>query len=108
MKDIMGLMDQARQMQSKMEAMQADLAKMEAEGLSGGGLVKVTLNGKGFMTALSIDSSLIKNDEGDIIEDLILAAHNDAKNKIDRLTEEKTRELTAGLSLPPGMKLPFG
>jgi len=67
-KDIMGLMDQARQMQAKMEAMQADLAEMEAEGLSGGGLVKVTLNGKGFMTALSIDPSLIKDDEGDIID----------------------------------------
>ncbi len=108
MKDIMDLMKQAKEMQSKMETMQAELADMEADGTSGGGLVKVTLNGKGHMTALSIDPSLIKEDEGDIIEDLVLAAHNDAKAKVEDLNTKKTQELTAGLPLPPGMKLPFG
>lgn len=108
MKDIMGLMKQAKEMQSKMEAMQAELADMESEGQSGGGLVKVTLNGKGHMTALSIDPSLVREDEGDIVEDLVIAAHNDAKAKVDDLTAKKTQELTAGLPIPPGMKLPFG
>ena len=108
MKDLMGLMKQAKEMQSKMETMQSEIADMEAQGVSGGGLVTITLNGKGVMTSLSIDPSLIKEDEGDIIEDLVIAAHNAAKDKVEELTAKKTQELTAGLPLPPGMKLPFG
>ncbi len=108
MKDIMGLMKQAKEMQSKMEAMQAELADLDATGVAGGGMVKVTLNGKGYMTAISIEPDLLKEDEGDIVEDLIIAAHNDAKGKVEQITAEKTQELTAGLPIPPGMKLPFG
>ena len=108
MKDIMGLMSKAKEMQEKMQAMQEELATLEVEGVSGGGLVKVTLNGKGMMIGVSIDPSLMKEDEGDIVEDLVMAAHNDAKGKVEEETARKTQELTAGLPLPPGMKLPFG
>ena len=108
MKDIMGLMSKAKEMQEKMQAMQEELANLEVEGTSGGGMVKVTLNGKGVMTNLDIDPSLIKEDEGDIVEDLVMAAHNDAKVKVEEETARKTQELTAGLPIPPGMKLPFG
>ncbi len=108
MKDIMGLMSKAKEMQEKMQAMQEALANLEVEGSSGGGLVTVTLNGKGVMTNLTIDPSLLKEDETDIVEDLVLAAHNDAKVKVEEETARKTQELTAGLPIPPGMKLPFG
>ena len=108
MKDIMGLMKQAKEMQAKMESMQSELADLEAEGVSGGGLVKVVLTGKGMMKSISVDPSLLKEDEADIAEDLIIAAHNDAKAKVEKATAEKTQELTSGLPLPPGMKLPFG
>jgi len=107
MKDIMGLMSKAKEMQEKMQSMQAELAEMEVSGSAGGDMVKVTLNGKGLMTGVTIDPSLMKEDEGDIVEDLIMAAHNDAKSKIEEMTAQKTQELTAGLPLPPGMKLPF-
>ena len=108
MKDIMGLMKQAKEMQDKLQTMQQELADLEAEGVAGGGLVKVTLSGKGEMRSVDIDASLLKEDEGDIVEDLVMAAYNDAKAKVDELTAAKTSELTAGLPLPPGMKLPFG
>jgi len=107
MKDIMGLMSKAKEMQEKMQTMQEELANMEIVGASGGDMVKVALNGKGLMTSVSIDPSLMKEGEGDIVEDLIMAAHNDAKGKIETMTAEKTQELTAGLPIPPGMKLPF-
>jgi len=107
MKDIMGLMSKAKEMQEKMQTMQEELANMEIFGASGGDMVKVALNGKGLMTSVSIDPSLMKEGEGDIVEDLIMAAHNDAKGKIETMTAEKTQELTAGLPIPPGMKLPF-
>lgn len=108
MKDIMGLMSKAKEMQEKMQAMQEELGNLEVEGTSGGGMVKVTLNGKGLMTSLAIDPGLLKENEGDIVEDLVMAAHNDAKSKVEEETARKTQELTAGLPLPPGMKLPFG
>ena len=108
MKDIMGLMSKAKEMQEKMQAMQNELADLQIEGKSGGGLVTVTLTGKGTMAALAIDPSLINPDEPDILEDLVLAAHNDAKAKLEEETARRTQELTAGLPLPPGMKLPFG
>ena len=76
-------------------------------GQSGGGLVSVTLTGKGDMTSLKIDPSLFKEDDVEILEDLILAAHNEAKVKAETAMQEKTKELTAGLPIPPGMKLPF-
>ncbi len=108
MKDIMGLMKQAKEMQEKMQTMQEELVDLEAEGVAAGGMVKLTLNGKGQMRGLKIDPSMFKEDEVEILEDLIMAAHNQAKVKVEDITAEKTAELTAGLPIPPGMKLPFG
>lgn len=107
MKDLMGLMGKAKEMQAKMQAMQEEIAELEASGSAGGGLVNVTLSGKGEMKSLAIDPSLFKEDDVEILEDLILAAHNEAKAKTEQLMQEKTKELTAGLPIPPGMKLPF-
>jgi DNA-binding YbaB/EbfC family protein len=107
MKDLMGLMGKAKEMQAKFEAMQQEVAAIEATGQAGGGMVSVTLSGKMEMKALKIDPSLFKEDEVEILEDLILAAHNDAKAKVEAVLQEKTREMTAGLPIPPGMKLPF-
>lgn len=107
MKDLLGLMGKAKEMQAKMQAMQEEIAQLEASGQAGGGMVSVTLTGKFEMKALKIDPSLFKEDEVEILEDLILAAHNDAKTKVEQVMQEKTRALTAGLPLPPGMKLPF-
>jgi DNA-binding YbaB/EbfC family protein len=107
MKDLLGIMGKAKEMQAKFQAMQEELTLVEATGQSGGGLVTVTLSGKGEMKSLKVDSSLLKADEAEILEDLIVAAHNDAKLKVETIMQEKTRELTAGLPIPPGMKLPF-
>ncbi|HEX5935714.1 MAG TPA: YbaB/EbfC family nucleoid-associated protein [Pseudorhizobium sp.] len=107
MRDIMGMMGKVKEMQAKMEQMQADIAALDVEGKSGGGLVSVRLNGKGEMLGLKIDPSLFKEDDVEILEDLIIAAHQDAKGKAEAMAAEKTRELTAGLPIPPGMKLPF-
>jgi DNA-binding YbaB/EbfC family protein len=107
MKDLLGLMGKAKEMQAKFQAMQEEIASLEATGQAGGGLVSVTLTGKFEMKALKIDPSLFKEEEVEILEDLLLAAHNDAKVKIEAIMQEKTRDLTAGLPLPPGMKLPF-
>jgi nucleoid-associated protein EbfC len=107
MKDLLGMMSKAKEMQAKFQAMQEDLANMEVTGQAGGGLVEVTISGKFEMRALKIDPALFKEDEVEILEDLILAAHNDAKVKVETAMAEKTREMTAGLPIPPGMKLPF-
>ena len=107
MKDIMGLMKKAQEMQSRMQDMQAELERTEVEGQSGGGLVRVTLTAKGAMKGIAIDASLLKADEKEIVEDLILAAHEDARKKAERAMEEKMKSITDGLPLPPGMKLPF-
>ncbi|MBX3597646.1 MAG: YbaB/EbfC family nucleoid-associated protein [Rhizobiaceae bacterium] len=107
MKDLLGLMSKAKEMQAKMQAMQEEMVAMEATGQSGGGLVSVTLSGKFDIKSIKIDPSLVKEGEGEILEDLILAAHNDAKAKIEQAIQQKTQEMTAGLPLPPGMKLPF-
>jgi nucleoid-associated protein EbfC len=107
MKDLIGLMGKAKEMQAKFQAMQEEIAGLEASGQSGGGLVTVTLSGKFELKSLNIDTTLMRPDEGEILEDLVIAAHNDAKAKVEVLMQEKTRELTAGLQLPPGMKLPF-
>lgn len=107
MKDLMGMMGKVKEMQAKMEQMQAEVAALEVEGKSGGGLVTLRMNGKGELLSLKIDPSLFKEDEAEILEDLIIAAHMDAKDKADSQTAEKTRALTAGLPIPPGFKLPF-
>ncbi|KHJ55894.1 nucleoid-associated protein [Aureimonas altamirensis] len=107
MKDLMGMMKQAKAMQEKMQDLQQELAEVEATGQSGGGLVSVTLKGQGELTALAIDGSLVNADEKDMLEDLIVAAHADARRKLDQQIQEKTQSLTAGLQLPAGLKLPF-
>ncbi|WP_375450123.1 YbaB/EbfC family nucleoid-associated protein [uncultured Devosia sp.] len=107
MKDLMGMMKAAGEMKAKMETMQAQLADMVIEGRSGGGLVSVALTGKGDMKGLTIDPSLFKEDDVGVLEDLILAAHNDAKGKLEAETQSRMAEVTAGLPIPPGMKLPF-
>ena len=107
MKDVMGMMKQVQAMQAKMQDLQAELERTEVEGVAGGGLVKVRLTAKGEMKGISLDDSLLKPEEKEIVEDLILAAHNDARAKGDRLMQEKMGALTAGLPIPPGMKLPF-
>jgi DNA-binding YbaB/EbfC family protein len=107
MKDLLGLMGKAKEMQAKFQAMQEEMLTLEETGQSAGGLVSVTLTGKFDMKALKIDPSLFKEDDVEILEDLLLAAHNDARAKIERTIQEKTQSLTSGLPLPPGMKLPF-
>lgn len=107
MKDMFGLMKQAQAMQQKMQAVQQDLETLEVEGQSGGGLVRVTLTAKGVMKGVSIDPSLLKADEREIVEDLIVTAHEDARRKAEDLAAERMKAVTAGLQLPPGMKLPF-
>ncbi len=105
MKDLMGVMKQVGEMQARMQKMQEELAALEIEGQAGAGLVKVTLSGKGEMKRLSIDPSLMKPDETEILEDLIVAAAQDAKAKLDQQLQEKMQEMTGGLPLPPGLKL---
>lgn len=105
--DFMKMMKQAKQMQEQMGSLQEEVAAIEVSGASGGGMVVVTLNGKGTMQSLKIDPSLAKADEVEILEDLIIAAHNDAKAKAEAAMAEKTQELMSGLGLPAGMKLPF-
>ncbi len=107
MRDLMGMMKQAKQLQSKIQEVQERIAALEVSGASGGGLVTVTLSGKGAMKTLRVDPALIKPDEAEILEDLIVAAHNDARAKLEARTAEMAQEMTGGLSLPPGMKLPF-
>ena len=105
--DILGIMKKAQAMQSKLAETQEELARVEVEGESGGGLVKVTLSGKGDLKAVRLDPSLLKPDEAEMAQDLIVAAFADAKVKAERIAAEKMQEMTAGLPLPPGLKLPF-
>src|ERR1700719_3430023 len=105
MADFLGLMKQAAELKSKMEAMQAELDQIEVESAAGGGLVTVRLSGKGEMKSVKIDDSLIKPQEKEIIEDLIVAAHADARRKAEGLVQEKMKSVTGGLPLPPGLKL---
>jgi DNA-binding YbaB/EbfC family protein len=105
MADFLGLMKQAAELKSKMEAMQAELDQVEVEGASGGGLVTVKLSGKGEMKGVKIDDSLIKPSEKEIVEDLIVAAHADARRKAETVMQEKMKSVAGGLPLPPGLKL---
>ncbi len=105
MADFMGLMKQAAEFKSKMEAMQSELDRIEVEGAAGGGMVAVTLSGKGDLRGTRIDDSLFKPDQKEIVEDLIVAAHADAKRKLEAMLAEKMQALTGGLPLPPGLKL---
>jgi hypothetical protein len=105
MKDLMGVMKQVGEMQARMQQMQEELSALEIEGQAGAGLVRVTLTGKGDMKKVQIDSSLMKPDETEILEDLIVAATQDAKAKVETQLQAKMQEMTGGLPLPPGMKL---
>jgi hypothetical protein len=105
MKNFAEMMKQAQQLQGRMAEMQAEMERTQIEGRSGGGMVVVTLNGKGDMTGVNIDASLLKLGEGEILEDLIVAAHADAKSKVEEAMKEKMKALTGGLPLPPGLKL---
>lgn len=105
--NMMKMMKQAQEMQNKLQAMQADMEAREFEGASGGGMVALTITGKGAMVKISIDDSLMDKDEKDMLEDLIVAAHNDAKKKADDAMASAMSDATSGLNLPAGMKLPF-
>jgi nucleoid-associated protein EbfC len=105
--DIMGMMKKAQAMQAKLQEAQDELGHLEVEGASGGGMVTITMTAKGEVNAVRIDPSLMTPADKEILEDLIMAAFSDAKGKADRVATEKMQALTAGLPLPPGMKLPF-
>ena len=105
MADFLGLMKQAAELKSKMDAMQAEIDQLEVEGTGGGGLVTVKLSGKGEMKAVKIDESLIKPSEKEIVEDLLVAAHADARRKAESMLKEKMQSVAGGLPLPAGLKL---
>lgn len=107
MKNLGGLMKQAAQMQAKMQEMQSRLEMMELTGESGAGMVRVTLNGKGEMRKVQIDPKVADPSDMEMLEDLIVAAHRDAKTKIDAAMADEMQKITGGMQLPPGMKLPF-
>ena len=105
MADFLGMMKQAAQLQSKMQALQAELDTIEVEGSAGGGLVSVRLTAKGDLKGVRIDESLYKPSEKEILEDLLVAAHADARRKAEGVMQEKMKDLTGGMALPPGMNL---
>lgn len=105
MKDIMGLMKQAQAMQQKMQDVQAELDAIEVEGAAGAGLVRVAMTAKGQAKGVTLDPSLLIADEKEILEDLIVAALNDARSKAERVVQERMAEVTKGLPLPPGLNL---
>ncbi|MBK5910966.1 YbaB/EbfC family nucleoid-associated protein [Rhodothalassium salexigens] len=106
--NIKKMMEQAQQMQSKLADMQASLEEAEITGSAGGGMVSVTMNGKHKLLRVSIDPSLLSGEEAEVVEDLIVAAHGDAKDKLDQHIAEQMKEMTGGMGLPPGFKMPFG
>src|ERR1035441_2678145 len=105
MADFMGMMKQAAQLQSKMQELQVELDRIEVEGTAGGGMVSVRLTAKGDLKGVKIDDSLMKPSEKEILEDLLVAAHADARRKAETVMQEKMKSLTGGLQLPPGMNL---
>ena len=105
MADFMGLMKQAAQLQSKMQALQAELDLIEVEGTAGGGMVTVKLSAKGDLKGIKVDDSLMKPSEKEILEDLLVAAHADARRKAEAVLQEKMKAGTGGLPLPPGLGL---
>ena len=107
MRDMMGMLKQAKELQDKVQSLQQDIAAMEIAGAAGGGLVAIVMDGKGQVKRIKIDPSLMKPDETEILEDLIVAAATDARAKADKAAEAKMAELTSGMPLPAGLKLPF-
>jgi nucleoid-associated protein EbfC len=107
MKNLADIMKQVSSMQSRMGDMQAKLESLVVTGQSGGGLVQVSMNGKAALQSVTIDPSLMKVEEREILEDLLVAAHADAKSKVEAAAAEEMKSVTGGMQLPPGMKLPF-
>lgn len=107
MKNLAQMMKQAQDIQQKMADMQQEMLEIEVTGKSGGGMCQVTLNGKGEAKNVLLDPALVKPEDAEVLEDLIVAAMNDAKSKADEMMREKMQEITGGLPLPPGMQLPF-
>ena len=107
MKNLGQMMKQAQEMQARMAEMQAKLDQVEVTGAAGGGLISVSLNGKGELKRIKIDPSLVDRDEVEVLEDLIVAAFNDARAKADAASNAEMAKMTQGLPLPPGFKLPF-
>lgn len=107
MKNLGNMMKQAQQMQARMQEMQTKLGEIEVCGQSGGGMIQVTLNGRAEMKRISIDKSLVNPDDVEMLEDLVVAAVNDAKNKVEAHIAEETQKMMGGMKLPPGIKLPF-
>ncbi len=107
MKDLGELMNQAAAMQARLQEAQEKIAALEIEGQAGGGMVKLVLNGKGYCKGVAIERALLSAEEGEVLEDLIAAAINDAKSKLESEAAAHMKSLTAGFPLPPGMKLPF-
>ena len=107
MNNFNNMIKQAQDLQKKMAEAQEKVETLEAEGISGGGIVKITINGKNNVTSVNIDETAIDNNEKEILEDLIVAAFNDARDKIQRKIADEMSSLTGGIKLPPGMKLPF-
>ena len=107
MKNLTNMLKQAQQMQARMQEMQSKLEATEVEGAAGGGMVKVTLTGKGDLRRVAIDPSLMTADDREVLEDLLVAAHADAKGKVEAQMADEMQKATAGLNLPPGMTLPF-
>lgn len=105
MRDLMGMMKQAKELQERMQQMQQEMESTEVEGASGGGLVTVRMTVKGDTKAVRIDPSLLKADEGEILEDLLVAALTDARHKSEKIMQEKMKSMTGGLALPPGLNL---
>jgi len=105
MPDFLGLMKQAAELKSKMENMQAELDRIEVEGTAGGGMLTVTLSGKGDLRHVKVDETLLKPDQKEIIEDLMVAAHADGRRKLETILQDKMQAMTGGLPLPPGLKL---
>ena len=107
MKDLLGMMSKVKEMQARMEQMQAELETIEVDGSSGGGMVKVRLAAKGALLGITIDPSLLNPEESEILEDLIVAAFNDARQKADETANAQMSKMASGMALPPGFKLPF-
>ena len=107
MNNLSQMLKQAQQMQARMQEMQERLAAVEITGTSGGGMVTVTLSGKGDVKKIKLDKTIVDPNEVEVLEDLVVAAFNDAKSRVERQVAEETEKLTGGLKLPPGMKLPF-
>jgi DNA-binding YbaB/EbfC family protein len=107
MKNLTSMLKEAQKLQQRMAEMQEKLAEMRIDGASGGGLVRVTLDGRGALQAVKIDRSLVDPEEVEVLEDLIVAAHTDARSRLEAALQEEMGRITGGLPLPPGMKLPF-